>query len=74
MTKHILIQSEPPEEKKMKEHPILPNPLAELPIQGKMPEELQMYKDIDTGKLSTEKEIIDRIFKGLPITLKKEED
>jgi len=74
MTKHVLIQSNPPEEKKMKEHPILPNPLAELPIQGENPEEIQIYKEIDTGKLSTEKEIMDRIFRGLPVTLKKEED
>jgi|GEM_PF-6780454 len=75
MAKHILIQSEPPEKSKMKEHPVLPNPAAELPLEyGKTPEDLQIYKKAETGKLSTESNILDKIFKGLPITLKKEED
>ncbi|MFW5902647.1 MAG: hypothetical protein ACOCTT_02045 [archaeon] len=75
MTKHVLIQSEPPEKSKMREHPILPNPISEMPLEyGGTPEDLQIYREAKTGKLSTEKTIIDKIFKGLPITLKKQED
>ncbi len=75
MAKHILIQGKPPKEKKMKEHPVLPNPASEMPLQhGEIPEKMKIYKEADTGKISTEQSIIDRVFKGLPITLKKQEE
>lgn len=76
MTKHVLIQGRPPKEDKVGEHPLLPNPAAELPIQyGENPEKLDPYRKADTGKLKTgSMSILDRIFLGIPLKIAKEDD
>ncbi len=76
-TKHVVIQSRPPKKKKkMEQHPILPDPIADLPLEhGEYPEELDIYQEADTGKLkSGDLSILDKVFKGLPIKLKEKDD
>lgn len=75
MTKHVLIQAKPPKEDEVGQHPLLPNPAAELPIQyGENPKDLDPYREAGTGKLKTGGlAIMDRIFLGIPLRITKED-
>lgn len=74
--KHVLIQGPPPRRAPMEEHPILPNPLADiLPPNIGIPEELSIYGDsvpdeVNVGKRS----FLSRLFKSLPVKIGKNSD
>lgn len=77
MTKHVLIQGKPPKKKKIGQHPVLPDPTSELPVQyhEKAQEDLDIYGDADTGKVKAGKlSIVDKIFKGIPVKIVENDD
>ncbi len=76
MTKHILIQSNPPEDDEVGEHPLLPNPLEEVPVHyGEDSEKVDPYGKTDTGELKTGNiGILDKLFVGLPVKMMKNDE
>lgn len=74
--KHVLIQASPPKESRMKEHPILPNPWADLPLgHNKAAKKKNIFEEMETGKVKDgDLSVKDKLLKGVPLQIKEKED